>query len=71
MTTTVPPSWWTPMQKRSGAAWYSGAGDRYTSPGPKPRTSRSTGVMMIGDSSSGRCAAFGRMPFGRPVVPDE
>jgi hypothetical protein len=28
MTTHVPPKRWTAMLKRSGAAWYSGAGDR-------------------------------------------
>ena len=28
ITTTVPPKRCTVMQKRSGAAWYSGAGDR-------------------------------------------
>jgi hypothetical protein len=30
ITTAVPPSRWTAMVKRSGAEWYSGAGERYT-----------------------------------------
>ena len=30
ITTTVEPNRWKVRQYRSGAAWYSGAGDRYT-----------------------------------------
>ena len=37
--TTVPPNCWTPRQKRSGAAWYTGAGLRYTFSSSKPKSS--------------------------------
>ena len=58
------------MLKRSGAEWYSGAGDRYTMPSPNPnsivhRVSRG-GSVPSGTSGTG---AF--TPLGRPVVPEE
>ena len=36
MTTTVPPTLWTAIATRSGAAWYSGAGLKKTMSSPKP-----------------------------------
>ncbi len=71
MTTTVPPMALTLMQKRSGAAWYSGAGDRYTvSPvAPNSICNRASTGLAAASSGSGRNSRA--TPLGSPVVPDE
>ena len=53
MTTAVPPSTWVAMLKRSGAAWYSGAGDRYTMSAWPPKSSCSGPATAPVASSSG------------------
>ena len=70
MTTTVHPSRWAPRQKRSGAAWYSGAGDRYTDPGVAPN--RASAIAAIESAwPSGAPDNGDFTPLGRPVVPEE
>src|SRR5690606_23978541 len=71
MTTSVPPSDWVATQKRNGAAWYSGAGDRYTLVSSTPNSSCISIVTPVTRSSSGLASNAGSTPFGRPVVPDE
>ena len=60
------------MQKRSGAAWYSGAGDRYTVSAVTPNSSCSRPVTPPAAVSSGSGDERSwRRPSGSPVVPDE
>ena len=70
MTTTVAPTRWKAMQNRSGAAWYSGAGDRYTASAVAPNSPAASmyraSAVPRGASGRGNCT-----PLGRPVVPDE
>ena len=68
-TTTSPPMRNVPSDQPSGAAWYSGAGDRYTVSAPRPQCARNgaSGFAVPATApESGR-----RTPLGRPVVPDE
>jgi hypothetical protein len=70
ITTTVDPTRWKAMQKRSGAAWYSGAGDRYTlsaEAANRPTASMYT-PSPVPSGASGRGTST---PLGCPVVPDE
>ena len=70
ITTTVPPRRITAIAKRSGAAWYSGPGDRYTVPGPMlngPMHTLSSELTKAMSVDSGGTYT----PLGRPVVPDE
>jgi hypothetical protein len=61
---------WISIDHEIGAAWYSGAGERYTLPSTKPHHSKNrvsgSGPSPIGANVNGRT-----MPLGRPVVPDE
>ncbi len=63
ITTTVAPTRWKAMQKRSGAAWYSGAGDRYTLSAVPPNravVSRNRGsVVPNGASGRATCTPLG------------
>ena len=60
----------TPERLPSGAEWYSGAGDRYVMPSRSWNTLATKS--MSGSCSPGVTSGSGRrMPFGRPVVPDE
>ena len=59
------------MQNRSGAAWYIGAGDRYTFDESMPNSTWHMPVTPVTRSSSAWCVNAGSTPFGRPVVPDE
>ena len=70
ITTTVPPRRCTVVDQPAGAAWYSGAGLRYTESSPqryRPPTS------MLNDVGAPRGVPTlgGLMPLGFPVVPDE
>ena len=70
MTTTVPPVTWVPMQNRNGAAWYSGAGDRYRDSSFAPNSRDRSPATPVPDSSSGVSGIVGNTPLGRPVVPE-
>lgn len=59
-----------PVVQPAGAAWYSGAGFRYTVSSPKPNNPPSIAVRNDG-APSGAGGSGGTMPFGLPVVPDE
>ena len=70
MTTTDAPRRCDDIEKRSGAAWYSGAGERYTDDESTPNsidTRPVSGVIV----PSGAPESGGFTPLGRPVVPDE
>lgn len=69
--TIVPPTEVMVPQKRSGAAWYRGAGHRYTVSESNPYIGANTAVygsIVASTSPSGRA---GLIPLGLPVVPDE
>ena len=70
VTTAVHPMLCAAMVKRSGAPWYSGAGDRYTDSSDMPRSS--THMMATTDSASsmGTGSWAVSTPLGRPVVPE-
>ena len=70
MTTTVPPARCTCRQKRSGAAWYSGAGERYTVSGLAPN-SPATNMYSASGVPNGTSRNGTFTPLGRPVVPEE
>ena len=69
MITDVPPKRMTVMLKRSGAAWYRGAGVRYTESLPRPYSLVATiiNVLLASIASSSSSVLT---PLGRPVVPD-
>ena len=73
ITTTVAPSRCIDIEYTSGAAWYSGAGDRYTVPGVTPYMPMpcATCTGAADGSPNGVSGSGLRTPFGRPVVPDE
>ena len=65
----MPPTRWTIDEKTTGAVWYSGAGERYTS---SARLVIGLAYCTSGCSSrTVRSGSGNRIPFGRPVVPDE
>ncbi len=71
MTTTVPPNACTNPPNRNGAAWYSGAGHRYTVSRSKPYIFPNTATYGSPHSSTLRSGSGGRTPLGTPVVPEE
>ena len=71
MTTAVHPILWAAMVKRKGAAWYIGAGERYTLSGVKPKSMVKVGATVVGVPSNGRLGNSFVTPLGSPVVPDE
>src|SRR5262245_17594044 len=70
MITDVPPRRCIVMLKRSGAEWYSGAGDRYTLSPVNPNSIVTRGTRP-GVSPSGASGSGVFTPLGWPVVPDE
>src|SRR3954454_5194143 len=71
MITTVPPRAVMLIEKRNGAAWYIGAGERYTDSVVTPNSSCRTPVTPNGNVSRGSGTNALVTPFGSPVVPDE
>ena len=59
------------IENRSGAAWYIGAGERYTDDSVAPNSSCRTAVTPNGGVSSGSGTKALVTPLGRPVVPEE
>src|SRR5690606_21104475 len=70
ITTTVAPKRCMVRQYRNGAAWYSGAGDRYTESASGWNSSESSWYSGPG-CPIGALDRAGLIPLGRPVVPDE
>ena len=58
------------MVNRSGAAWYSGAGDRYTVSSPNAEQHRAEGGRRPAVVAERDVGERGLMPLGRPVVPE-
>ena len=70
ITTAVPPRRCVPIVQPAGAAWYSGAGERYTVSRVKPKSPPSSRVRNDTAPRSVSTSG-GRMPLGWPVVPEE